>query len=257
MDILRNHQIIPDWAGLPAHIKAFSTTRHGGVSQGVYGDSAGRDGLNLGDHVGDQLHDVLENRKRISGHFLSDVIFLSQVHGIIVAEAELLRPGMQADAVIATTKGQVCAVMTADCLPVLFCDKAGAVVAAAHAGWRGLASGILEKTVVAMRQKGAGDISAWLGPAIGPRAFEVGQEVVDTFTFKNDHAIHCFNEISSSAAERKYLADIYALARLELGRCGVSQVAGGQWCTVEDAGNFYSYRRDGVTGRMGSFISIV
>ncbi|MBC3936891.1 peptidoglycan editing factor PgeF [Undibacterium rugosum] len=257
MDILRDDLIIPAWPELPAHITAFSTTRRGGVSLGAYSDVAGQGGLNLGDHVGDQPHAVIENRKRLSAHFSSDVIFLSQVHGIIVAEAELLQPGMQADAVIASTKGQVCAVMTADCLPVLFCDQAGAVVAAAHAGWRGLAGGILERTVVAMRQKGAGDISAWLGPAIGPRAFEVGQEVVDTFTFKNDHAIHCFTEISHGPTGRKYVADIYALARLELACSGVKQVAGGQWCTVEDAGHFYSYRRDGVTGRMGSFISIV
>ena len=247
----------PDWS-LPAHIKAVSTQRTGGLSGGPYGALDGAGGLNLGDHVGDAPVAVQANRRLLAAAIGAEPTFLSQVHGIRVVPAENLQPGESADAVFSRTPGVVCAILTADCLPVLFCDEAGTVVAAAHAGWRGLAAGILQQTVAHMRAIGAGDISAWLGPAIGPQQFEVGQEVVDVFTLRHPNTLQYFEKKSVDttqiAAPHKYLADIYGLARLILQQVGVNQVCGGEHCTVTEAARFYSYRRDGVTGRMASLI---
>jgi len=251
--------IKPHWPGLPANVAALATVRAGGVSQGAYGDGQGGGGLNLGTHVGDESAHVLDNRARLAAVLPSEPAWLSQVHGVAVADAASLDGCVpDADASIATQAGVVCVVMTADCLPVLFCSTDGLVVGAAHAGWRGLANGVLRRTVDAMRAQGAGEILAWLGPAIGPQQFEVGQDVLQAF---QDGARDAAERQVLSAAfaaidgtPGKYLADIYALARTMLLRDGVAQVAGGEYCTVSDAAQFYSYRRDGVTGRQASLI---
>ncbi|MFZ6862654.1 peptidoglycan editing factor PgeF [Undibacterium sp. Ji67W] len=249
----------PDWRGVSSQVQAMSTLRVGGCSSGAYGNEHGVSGLNLGDHVSDDHAAVAANRAKLNASLPQDVIFLSQVHGNIVVRAETLVPGVSADAIVSSTPGLVCAVLTADCLPVLFCDAAGRVVAAAHAGWRGLASGILQNTVQEMRLCGAGEIFAWMGPAIGPEKFEVGQDVYDVFTSQDRNAIHSFVKMASDdtvGAGQKYLGDIYQLARDALNSVGVNNISGGKYCTVSDQQKFYSYRRDGVTGRMASLIWI-
>ena len=270
--------IRPGWDA-PAAVGALSTTRRGGVSGAPYGDGGGGGGLNLGMHVGDRPDDVLQNRARLSsllplppelpespqasGASGSPLLpagpaWLTQVHGTRVIDASLARgadggAGLpEADASIATRPGVACAILTADCLPVLFCDTAGRVVGAAHAGWRGLAGGVLENTVAAMRAAGAADILAWLGPAIGPDNFEVGEDVRQAFASLGPRALAAFQPFPGRPG--KYLADIYALARLRLAAQGVRQITGGGRCTVAEAGLFYSYRRDGVTGRMASLV---
>ncbi|MBC3928248.1 peptidoglycan editing factor PgeF [Undibacterium sp. CY21W] len=246
--------IQPDWCGIHSSVKAFSTLRSGGVSSGVYGNVCGVHGMNLGLHVQDHPAAVLENRAKINACLPSDVILPSQVHGNIVVDVDVLESGMEADAVVSSVGGKVCAILTADCLPVLFCDESGKVVAAAHAGWRGLASGILQSTVAEMRARGAERIFAWMGAAIGPDAFEVGQDVVDIFASTGKNFVHCFSKKTSSAETEKYFADIYQLAREILLCEGVNDIFGGSFCTFTDKENFYSYRRDGVTGRMISLI---
>ena len=244
--------IVPDWPGMPESVGALSTTRRGGVSGGAYGDVNGDRGLNLGLHVGDDLNAVMQNRALLQAELPGTPAWLDQVHGALVIDAASVGGIPQADASIATRPGVVCAIMTADCLPVLFADRAGAMVGAAHAGWRGLAQGVLQNTVARMRDAGAGDITAWLGPAIGPQAFEVGADVRAAFADADPAAAAAF----AAQAGGKYLADIYLLARLALAGCGVQQVGGGGLCTVGDAARFYSYRRDRVTGRMASLIWI-
>lgn len=244
--------IAPEWPGMPASVGALSTTRRGGVSGGPYGDGAGSGGLNLGLHVGDDLNTVMQNRALLQACLPGAPVWLNQVHGAHVVDAATVSGIPDADASIATRPGVVCAIMTADCLPVLFADRAGAVVGAAHAGWRGLAQGVLQNTVMRMREAGAAEITAWLGPAIGPRAFEVGAEVRAAFTDADPAAAAAF----AAQAGGNYLADIYLLARLALAGCGVQQAGGGGLCTVGDAARFYSYRRDRVTGRMASLIWI-
>lgn len=249
--------ITPNWPALPAHIGACTTTRVGGVSAPPFDDGQGGGGWNFGTRVGDDVLAVARNRQHLQSLLPGMPVWLHQVHGITVADAaqveqEAREP--QADASFSATARVVCAVQTADCLPVLFCDHAGSVVAAAHAGWRGLAQGVLQATVRAMRAGGAvGAISAWLGPAIGPQQFEVGADVLAAF----DHLP------SSRAAfvahpqhAGKYLADIYQLARLSLAQVDVLEVAGGEYCTVSQPQQFYSYRRDQQTGRMVSCIWI-
>jgi YfiH family protein len=203
-------------------------------------------------HVGDSVDDVARNRALLDGLMPANPAWLSQVHGVEVVDASTVANAPEADASIATQPGIVCAIMTADCLPVLFCDTAGQVVGAAHAGWRGLAGGILEKTVARMRSAGATDIIAWLGPAIGPQAFEVGDDVVSAFVRRNPVMRSAFVPISSKPG--KHLADIYSLARMVLNDAGIHKIYGGNFCTVTDVTRFYSYRRDGVTGRMASAI---
>jgi YfiH family protein len=245
--------IVPDWPGMPASVAALATTRRGGVSGGPYGAGNGAGGgLNLGLHVGDDLNTVLQNRALLQARLPGPPVWLNQVHGAHVIDAAAASGIPEADASISTRPGVVCAIMTADCLPVLFADCAGAVVGAAHAGWRGLAQGVLQNTVMRMREAGAGEITAWLGPAIGPRAFEVGAEVRAAFADADAAAAAAF----TAQADGKYVADIYLLARRALADCGVRPVAGGGLCTVADAARFYSYRRDRVTGRMASLIWI-
>lgn len=234
--------IVPDWP-LPKGVRALSTTRLRGVSTGPYHS------LNLGDHVGDLPAHVAENRARVAAHLPAPPLWLSQVHGVRVVDAALAADGEPADAALVRLPGRVCAVMTADCLPVLFCHSAGQVVAAAHAGWRGLAGGVLEATLAAMEVPGD-EVMAWLGPAIGPTAFEVGDEVRAAFVAADPAAASAF----VARAEGKWLADLYALARLRLRACGVAAIYGGDRCTVSEAGLFFSHRRDRVTGRMASLI---
>jgi len=244
--------IIPDWTEAPANIGALSTTRTGGFSHAPYDDSTGGGGLNLGVHVGDDPGAVARNRALLRTLLPAEPAWLSQVHGVNVVDAATAKDMPQADACIATQPGVVCVIQTADCLPVLFCDADGRAVGAAHAGWRGLAGGVLENTISRMRAAGATRIQAWLGPAIGPQCFEVGQDVFDAFVGRDPDTARAF--VSIIGQDGKYVADIYALARLALERAGVGQVSGGGMCTVTDRRRFYSYRRDGVTGRMASLI---
>ncbi len=235
--------IIPDWPA-PANIKALSTTRRGGVSTKPYAT------LNLGSHVRDDPQAVATNRALLSQHTPTEPLWLTQVHGKTVVNAACTCPHAEADASIARMAYRICAIMTADCLPVLFCDKKGTAVGAAHAGWRGLNEGVLEATVRAM-QTPAGEILAWLGPTIGPDAFEVGAEVRAAFIAHDNAAASAFHPGSS---EGKWLADLYQLARQRLATCGVTQIYGGDRCTFTEHETFFSYRRDGTTGRMASLI---
>lgn len=234
--------VLPDWPA-PSNVRALQTTRSGGVSQGAYGD------LNLGDHVGDDPAAVASNRQWLCQSVNGSVLWLNQVHGTAVVESSVALHGVVADAAIARCSGEVCAVMTADCLPVLFCNRAGTVVAAAHAGWRGLCAGILEQTVFQMGCSPA-DLLVWLGPAIGPSAFEVGDEVRTAFVAVDAAAVAAFVPGSSG----RWLADIFLLARQRLMRLGIDAVYGGGVCTVADSERFFSYRRDGQTGRMATLI---
>lgn len=244
--------IFPDWSEVPNNVGALSTTRQGGASGPPYDDSHGGGGLNLGLHVGDRSNDVRRNRALLRALLPSDPTWLSQVHGVKVVDAATATGALEADASVATTPGVVCAIQTADCLPVLFCDRAGKAVGAAHAGWRGLAGGVLENTVARMRAAGAHDILAWLGPAIGPEQFEVGDDVVTAFVTHDAESYAAFKPIASRPG--KYLADIYSLARRRLLKIGIKHCYGGGLCTVTDNNRFYSYRRDHVTGRMASLI---
>jgi len=253
--------LLPDWPDLPANIGALATTRAGGVSSAPYDDGLGGGGLNLGLHVGDDAALVARNRALVEAHLPGRPAWLAQVHGVAVADATRVAPGapsIVADASIAAAPGAVCAIMTADCLPVLFAGLDGKVVGGAHAGWRGLAAGVLGATVRAMRAAGAGEITAWLGPAIGPAAFEVGEDVRGAFLAAIPAAP---DQVAAAFAAwpgrpGKYLANINTLARLMLAEDGVTRVWGGEHCTATEAGRFYSYRRDGVTGRQASLIWI-
>lgn len=244
--------IIPDW-NASKNIRAFSTVRSGGVSQSPYqGDDSGKNGLNVGMHVGDKSLDVQKNRALLKKKLPTEPVWLNQVHGSTVVNGENVSGVPDADASFAKKKAVVCTIMTADCLPVLLCDKAGTVVAAAHAGWRGLAGGVLENTMAVMRNNTNSEIMAWLGPAIGPDAFEVGEDVRQAFVQKNPLMESAF--VTRKESPGKYLADIYALAKMTLDKLGVTDVSGGGFCTVTDKARFYSYRRDGVTGRMATGI---
>jgi YfiH family protein len=234
--------IVPDWPA-PPNVRALVTTRAGGVSLPPYAS------LNLGDHVGDAPAAVLENRRLLSAHLPSAPLWLKQVHGTRCVDAARAAPDSEADAVFARRPGTVCAVLTADCLPLLLCDAAGTVVAAAHAGWRGLAAGVVETTVRAMDVPEE-HLMAWLGPAIGPENFEVGGAVRAAFLARDPAAASAF----AARPDGKWLCDIYLLARQRLAALGIRRVAGADFCTVRDAARFYSYRRDGVTGRMASLI---
>jgi YfiH family protein len=237
----KNDFIIPYWPAPPG-VHALQTTRSGGFSPSPY------DSLNLGDHVADDPVTVERNRSQLNAWLPSEPVWLEQVHGthVVLAESTGCRPA--ADACISRRKNSVCVVMTADCLPVLLCDEAGSVVGVAHAGWRGLVSGVIEATVGAMQVPGE-SLMAWLGPAIGPRAFEVGGEVREAFLRHEPAAAAAFAPTSG-----KYLADLTLLARQRLSALGIQRIYGGDCCTYTDRERFFSYRRDGKTGRMGSFI---
>lgn len=238
----RDHCITPDWPA-PKNVRALQTTRLGGASAAPY------DSFNLGDHVGDVPQVVARNRQMLAALVPSEPVWLQQVHGTAVADADNAGCLILADASIARQRGSVCAVMTADCLPVLLCDEGGTVVAAAHAGWNGLAAGVIESTVRAM-DVDPHKLMAWFGPAISQRAFEVGEEVRATFVAQHAQATEAF----LPGAGGKWMADIYLLAHQRLHELGITRVYGGELCTYSDPANFFSYRRDGVTGRMGTFI---
>lgn len=240
---LSEHCIVPDWPA-PANVKALQTTRNGGASVAPY------DSLNLGDHVGDVPMTVMRNRMLLAPLLPSEPVWLRQVHGTTVTDTDIAGCGSpEADACISRHRGAVCVVMTADCLPLLLCDEQGSVVAAVHAGWRGLCDGVIEQAVQAM-QVAPQSLLAWLGPAIGPNAFEVGDDVRDAFIARQAEAEAAF----TVHAPGKWLADLYQLARQRLNSLGVARIHGGGLCTYTERERFFSYRRDGATGRMGTFI---
>ncbi len=248
--------ITPQWS-TPNSVKALVSTRKEGVSQKPF------DSLNLGDHVGDELNNVLTNRAIFAKELTAEPIWLKQVHGTAVStpQSRQLNPGVnhQADASVTNIPGEVLAIMTADCLPVLFANAEGSVIGAAHAGWRGLCAGILENTLAELLKlssdKNPSNVMAWLGPAIGPDAFEVGDDVLTAF----NNAAYPIPMDAFKALDHKpgkFLADIYKLAKGRLEACGVNMIFGGQYCTVRDQEQFFSYRRDGDTGRFASAIWI-
>jgi polyphenol oxidase len=239
--------IEPDWPAPPG-VRALSTTRSGGVSTGAYAS------LNLGGHVGDDPSCVERNRGLLRERLRlpAEPHWLKQIHGCAVADTGTALRSCEADAAVASNPGEVCAVMTADCLPLLLCDRAGTRVAAVHAGWRGLANGVVEAAVARLSIP-PGDILCWLGPAIGPNAFEIGAEVRARFLeLGGEHAEAAFRPSRSG----KWLANLYVLASERLRALGVEQIWGGGLCTYSDPTRFFSYRRDGVTGRMASLIWI-
>ena len=239
--------IIPDWPVAP-QVRAVSTTRHGGCSCGPYTS------MNPATHVGDDPAAVRANRKALQQvlRLPASPRWLQQVHGTTVLDAgEPLEAGEVpvADAAWCSQPGVVCAVLTADCLPVLLCDVAGRHVAVVHAGWRGLAAGVIEQTIDAMQQPGE-TLLAWLGPAIGPDAYQVGDEVRDAFLAHNKQAATAFQP----GPDGSWMADLYRLARQRLTERDVTALYGGHECCFTDAERFFSYRRDGVTGRMATLI---
>lgn len=239
--------IRPDWPA-PSNIRAVCSTRMGGVSQFPWAS------LNLGDHVGDAPNDVFENRTKLADtcDLPADAFgWLKQVHGTEVVSLPAAESVPEADASFTRVAGRACTILTADCLPVILCDHDGEVVAAAHAGWRSLCGGLLEKLVAGMKIPG-GRLMAWLGPAIGPEAFEVGPEVKAAFIAQSPQAEAAFN--AQGAREGHYMADIYLLARQRLEKLEITSIYGGDFCTVADSQHFYSYRRDGQTGRMATVV---
>lgn len=236
--------IYPDWPA-PATVHTLSTTRSGGYSRAPW------DSFNLAMHVGDNGSTVTRNRERLQrlAALPAEPLWLAQVHGNRVVNVATAGSSPAADASFSLLPGQVCAILTADCLPVLLCDRQGTRVAAAHAGWRGLSGGVLEATVAALEVP-PDRLLVWLGPSIGPAAFEVGEEVRDVFVSSHATATTAF----VARAQGRWLADLYTLARIRLQAAGVTAVYGGGCCTFSDPERFYSYRRDGQTGRMASLI---
>lgn len=238
--------ILPDWPA-PAGVRAAFTLRTGGVSRAPF------DSFNIGAHVGDEPRAVEENRQRLRARLglSTEPAWLTQVHGSRVAQLDSESSGgplASADAAVTRT-GRICAIQVADCMPVLFASADGSAVGAAHAGWRGLAGGVLEAVVGAMRAAPEG-LVAWLGPAIGQAHFEVGEEVRAAFLAGDPGA-----EVAFAANPRgRWQCDLYGLARRRLEALGVGHVCGGSWCTYADAGRFFSYRRDGRCGRMAALI---
>lgn len=257
---MNNSIVWADWPNLPEQFSAAYTTRKGGVSLPPYDDGAGGGGLNLGDHVGDDLSHVRMNRhilRTFLPHDLAPLTWLQQVHGTNVIHLDNLPSSLVADASFTHTPRQACVVLTADCLPILLCDIANKKVAAVHAGWRGLLAGVLEHTLMTMQIAACSKkphIIAWLGPAIGPEAFVVGREVYDSFVQKNSLAKKAFQPHQHTA--ERFDANIYQLARLFLKESGVVAISGGHHCTVTEKEQFYSYRRENITGRMATLIWI-
>jgi YfiH family protein len=239
--------LYPGWPA-PANVRALSTTRSGGISTGSFAS------LNFGLHVGDDPAAVAANRSwlRRSAHLPGEPVWLEQQHGIRVLDLDKHGSGetsLEADAAIASDAGRVCAILTADCLPVLLTDRAGTRVAAAHAGWRGLAAGIIEQTVAAMAMPGS-DLLAWLGPCIGAAYFEIGPEVRDALLTKDPGASDCFRP----GRDDRWHADLQALARRRLLALGVSSVSAAAACTYSDSRRFFSHRRDAPCGRMATLV---
>jgi len=238
--------IVPDWPA-PPRVRALITTRAGGVSRGAYA------GLNLGLGSGDAAEAVVRNRASLRQWLPAEPLWLRQVHGTTVAEADGMQGSPEADAAVARRPGTVCAALSADCLPLLMCDEEGTVVAVAHAGWRGLCSGVIEQTLRAMdRQPQA--LLAYLGPAIGPAAYEVGAELREAFVAADRGGDPESEAAFAPGRPGRFHADLYALARRRLARSGVARIYGGGYCTYTERERFYSYRRDGATGRMASLV---
>jgi len=238
--------IVPQWPA-PENIKAFSSCRSDGVSRAEFSS------LNLALHVNDDEQLVEKNRQRLIKELVipNNPVWLNQTHSNKVVKLSAVKEShkpISADAAIASQPKQVCTVMTADCLPLLFCNEKGTEVAAVHAGWRGLLNGIIENTIKCLPKPQ--ELMVWLGPAIGPGEFEVGVDVKEAFVGKNS----VFQQAFQEQANGKYLADIYLLARMVLVQQGVTKIYGGEHCTVTEGEQFYSYRRDGQTGRMASLI---
>ena len=241
----QKHYLIPDWPA-PTHIKACFTLRMNGHSQSPY------DSFNLGAHVNDNANAVAANRKQLIDELglKSSPLWLNQIHGAQAIDIETAVSTSAADAVYAKKPHQVCAVLTADCMPVFLCDRQGSIVALAHAGWRGLAAGVIENTIAAMKTP-AENILAWMGPAIGPQKFEVGSEVRELFLAHDKDAELAF----APFAQQKWLANIYLLGRQRLQKSGVTTIYGGNHCTFTEKEKFFSYRRDGkYSGRMAGLI---
>lgn len=242
--------IVPDWPAPPG-VRAVCTTRTGGFSCGNY------EGLNLGDHVGDEPAAVHSNREVVSDAIGARPVFLQQVHGTdVVVLRNDTKDGVPADGCATTERGIACTIMVADCLPVLFTDEAGHRVAAAHAGWRGLAAGVLERTLDAFAgDGGAGRVITWLGPCIGRDAFEVGDEVRAAFESHAPEARQCFEP---AATQGKWMADLARLARQRLHAAGVTRVYGNDgtdiWCTAHNPLRFFSHRRDRISGRFAACV---
>jgi polyphenol oxidase len=237
--------LLPEWSAPPAVCSAF-TLRGGGVSGGPF------DSLNLGAHVGDRPEAVAENRRRVRERLAlpAEPAWLEQVHGTRVADLDAAGEAIRsADAVITRTAGVVCAIQVADCMPVLFAARDASAVGVAHAGWRGLAAGVLEETVARLGVP-PGELLAWLGPAISAQHFEVGEEVLTAFLERDPGAGGAF----SANPRGRWQCDLAALARRRLGALGVTAVSGGSWCTCGDPARFYSFRRDGRCGRMAALI---
>jgi polyphenol oxidase len=236
--------ITPNWQTRPG-VRAAFTLRKGGVSTGAY------ESLNIATHVGDDSAAVIENRKRLRAKLSlpSEPVWLEQVHGTSVADLDLALPRLRCDAAVTHVADRVCAIQVADCMPVLFATGDGLRIGAAHAGWRGLAGGVLEATVAAMRCVPT-RVSAWLGPCIGMEHFEVGDEVRDTFLEADAQATEAFER----NARGRWQCDLYALARRRLAALGIRDVHGGGWCTFAERERFFSYRRDGQCGRMAALI---
>lgn len=236
---MKHDWIIPDWPA-PPNVRAVTTTRVGGFSTGPWS------GLNLGSRCGDDVQDTERNRAWLDALLPSPARWLRQVHGVrVVNLGEWPGGEPEADAAVSFEQGQVCAILTADCLPVFFCSRRGDRVGVAHAGWRGLAAGILRATIDALEEDPS-DLLAWLGPAIGPESYEVGAELAEAF--QEDYPT------GFTRHGDRYLLDLYALARVKLDQAGVRRIGGGGFCTFKESDRFYSYRRDGVTGRMASLI---
>jgi polyphenol oxidase len=234
--------IVPDWP-VPARVRALITTRNGGGSSGPYAS------MNLGQRVNDDPAVVDANRGLLKAFLPAEPRWLNQVHGTTVVDAEMIAGPVDADASVATSPGCVTAIMVADCLPILFADRGGSAVASAHAGWRGLAAGVIENTVRALDLPPR-NLLAYLGPAIGPSAFEVGDEVRDAFVAVDPAAGYAFHPHKPG----KWLADLFVLARQRLAMAGVSSVFGGGQCTYSDPARFFSHRRDKVSGRMAALV---
>lgn len=247
--------IQPDWPA-PANVRALITTRVGGVSRGPYGALPhGRDGMNIGFGSGDDVNDVAANRALLQANLPAEPRWLNQVHGAIVTDAAYVESNAAAaaDAAFTDAPNVVCAVSIADCMPVLLTDTSGRCVGVAHAGWRGVASGVIQATVRAMHARlgnADAEMIAYLGPAIGPLHFEVGADVLDAMQKHLPAAERAFKPHSAG----KYLADLFELGRQALEQVGVSRVYGGEDCTYSDPARFYSFRRDRVTGRHAAVI---
>lgn len=239
-------KIIPNW-NAPKQIQAFTTVRNGGVSQAPF------DSFNLGSHVNDNLADVMKNRELLVEKFqLPQMpLFLNQTHSTKVIRLPYTGTDLEADAVYTNQPNQVCLIMTADCLPALFVSQDGKEIAAAHAGWRGLCDGVLEATVAEFECEPA-QISVWLGPAIGPNAFQVGNEVIEQFCAFDPNAEEAFIEDGSTSG--KFLGNLYQIAKQRLNKLGIVNIFGGDHCTYTEKEHFFSYRRDKQTGRMASLI---